>query len=313
MKIINFNEEGGRKSMRRRDFIKNSSALLAGTTMLPSAFTLANQTSYPEAVWVENGEPQTLLTSALKEIGGLQRFISRGDIVVLKPNIGWDRAPQLAANTNPDLVKELVIECFKAGAKTVKVFDHTCNIKERCYRNSQIEAMAKSAGAEVFHITKFKFVNIALKNGKILKEWPVYKDYLEADKIINVPIAKHHHLDRVSLGFKNLMGVMGGNRGSIHTDFPIRLNDINAEILPHLTIIDAYRILTKNGPQGGSTDYVKLAKTLIISDCVITADYLALGLFGHKLKEIAHIQEAVNRNLNKYNLQKLNLKKVQLT
>ena len=108
------------------------------------------------------------------------------------------------------------------------------------------------------------------------------------------------------------MGVMGGNRGSIHTDFSKRVTDINSEILPHLTVIDGYRMLTKNGPIGGNVADVKLTKTLIICDCVVTADYLALELFGHKLREVTHIQESVNRNLNKYDLQTINLKKVRL-
>jgi uncharacterized protein (DUF362 family) len=296
--------------MQRRNFIKNSAAGILGSALFSPHFIFPVQKQYPDAVWVENGEPQSLLRTALKEIGGLQRFISKGDIVVIKPNIGWDRAPQYAADTNPELVKALVEECFYVGAKTVKVFDRTCNNPQRCYRNSQIEIAALRAGAEVTQIRDNKFINITIKSGKILKEWPVYKDYLEADKVINVPIVKHHGLDRVTLGLKNLMGIMGGNRGSLHNDFAIKIIDINSEILPQLTIMDGYRMLTKNGPVGGNLADVKLTKTLIISDCVVTADYLALGLFGHKLREVAHIQEAVNRGLNKYDLENLNLKKV---
>jgi uncharacterized protein (DUF362 family) len=299
--------------MKRRDFLKNTAIGVIASALLPSHFIFSNQKQYPDAVWVENGEPHTLLANALKEIGGLPRFIAKGDIVVIKPNIGWDRAPQYAADTNPELVKALVEACFNAGAKTVKIFDRTCNNPQRCYRNSQIETMAAAAGAEVSQIRDNKFVNVNLKNGVILKEWPIYKDYLEADKVINVPIIKHHQLDRVTLGLKNLMGVMGGNRGSIHTDFSIRLNDINSEILPHLTILDGYRMLTKNGPVGGNLADVKLTKTLIISDCIVTADYLALELFGHKPETITHLQEAIKRNLNKYDLKNINLSKIKLT
>jgi uncharacterized protein (DUF362 family) len=299
--------------MKRRDFIKNTAAGIIGSALFPSQLILPNQKQYPDAVWIENGEPQILLDNALKEIGGLQRFISRGEIVVIKPNIGWDRAPQYAADTNPELIKALVETCFNVGAKEVKIFDRTCNNAQRCYRNSQIETMAAAAGAEVTHIKDYKFVNKELKKGEILKEWPIYRDYLEADKVINVPIVKHHGLDRVTLGLKNLMGVMGGNRGSIHSDFAIKLIDIDSEILPQLTILDGYRMLTKNGPVGGNLADVKLTKTLIISDCVVTADFLALGLFGHTLKEVSHLREAVRRNLNKYDLHNINLKKVRIT
>jgi uncharacterized protein (DUF362 family) len=140
----------------------------------------------------------------------------------------------------------------------------------------------------------------------------VYKDYLEADKVINVPIAKHHSMSRVTLGLKNLMGVMGDNRGSLHSDFDFKINDIAGNILPALTIMDAYRILTANGPVGGNLAHVKLTKTLIVSPCVVTTDYLALELFGLTLTEVGHIKEAVDRRMNKYDLKKLNLKKIVL-
>jgi uncharacterized protein (DUF362 family) len=300
--------------MKRREFIRKTVQGTAGITLLsaiqePGLFA---QTKHPDAVWIENGEPAGLLQAALKEYGGMSTFISRGDIVVVKPNIGWDRAPQYAATTNPELVAEIIKACYAAGAKTVKVYDRTCNNSRRCYKNSQIEEKASSVDAEVSQIRDEKFVDLALKNGAILKEWPIYKDYIEADKIINVPIAKHHSMSRVTLGLKNLMGVMGGNRGSLHSDFDAKLSDISEAILPTLTIMDAYRILTANGPVGGNLSHVKLTRTLIMSPCVVTTDYLALNLFGLTIQEVGHVKEAINRGLNKYDLKKLNAKKVSL-
>lgn len=299
--------------MKRRQFVKTSLAGVVAATTFNGLDLLYSQENYPDAVWVENGEPAQLLQSMLKEIGGLERFIKKDDIVVIKPNIGWDRAPEYAANTNPELIKAIVEECYKAGGKTVKIFDRTCNNKQRCYKNSKIQKMAEEAGADVSHMRKNKYVDIPIANSKAVSTWPVYKDYLEADKVINVPIAKHHSLSHVSLGLKNLMGVMGGNRGSIHSGFNEKLIDIDKEILPTLTIIDAYRILTDNGPQGGNLAHVKLLKTLIASPCIVTADYLALDLFGHNLDSIGHLKEAVNRGINKYDLNKLNVKKVVLS
>lgn len=299
--------------MKRREFVKTGLAGIVAASTLNGIDLLYSQENIPDAVWVENGEPEKLLQSALNEFGGLKKFISQGDVVVIKPNIGWDRAPEYAANTNPDLIKAIVQECYKSGAKTVKIFDRTCNNKQRCYKNSKIQQMAEDAGADVSHMRKNKYVDISIKDSKAVTSWPIYKDYLEADKVINVPIAKHHSLSRVSLGMKNLMGVMGGNRGSIHSGFDEKLVDINKEIQPTLTIIDAYRILTANGPQGGNLAHVQLKKTLIASSCIVTADYLALDLFGHKLDEVGHIKEAVNRGLNKFDLNKLNVKKVILS
>jgi uncharacterized protein (DUF362 family) len=299
--------------MKRRKFVKTSLAGIVAASTFSGLDFLYSQENYPDAVWVENGDPEQLLKSALNEMGGIQRFIKKDDTVVIKPNIGWDRAPEYAANTNPELIKAIVKECYNAGAKTVKIFDRTCNNEQRCYKNSKIQSYAEEAGADVSHIRKNKYVDVPISNSKSVSSWPIYKDYLEADKVINVPIAKHHSLSQVSLGLKNLMGVMGGNRGSIHSGFNEKLIDINKEILPTLTIIDAYRILTANGPQGGNLAHVKLKKTLIASPCIVTADYLALDLFGHKLDAVGHIKEAVNRGINKYDLNKLNVKRIVLS
>lgn len=299
--------------MRRREFIKVTGAGIAGAAvLLPTLRPLWAMPQPPQAVWVENGEPAQLLDAALKEFGGMSHFISRGDIVVVKPNIGWDRAPQYAANTNPDLVATIVKRCYDAGAKTVKVFDRTCNNPLRCYNNSQIEERAASAGAEVSHVRDSKFVSKAIR-GELIKEWPVYRDYLEADKVINVPIAKHHSLSRVTLGMKNLMGVLGGNRGEIHNEFAKKIVDIDQAILPTLTIIDAYRQLTANGPVGGNLAHVKTQKTLIMSPCLVSADYLGLELFGLTAKDVAFVNEALRRGIARYDVTKLNVKRIKLS
>jgi len=298
--------------MNRRDFLATTGAGVLGASLLsPPWDRLLAQTQMPHAVWVENGEPAQLLAAALKEMGGMSHFISRGDVVVVKPNMGWDRAPQYAANTNPELVAAVVTACLGAGAKTVKVFDRTCNNPLRCYTNSQIEEKAKNAGADVSQVRESRFVNKAI-NGELVKEWPIYKDYLEADKVINLPIAKHHSLSGVTLGMKNLMGVMGGNRGDIHNNFAQKLVDIDRTILPTLTIIDAYRILTANGPVGGNLAHVKQTRTLIMSPCLVSADYLALELFGLPPDDAGFVGEALKRGLNIYDVKKLNLRRVRL-
>ena len=298
--------------MRRRDFLLSTGAGIVGGAWLSSTLQQAFASpAAPHVVWVENGEPADLLGAALKEMGGIGSFIARGDVVVVKPNIGWDRAPQFAATTNPDLVAAVVRQCLNAGAKTVKVFDRTCNNPLRCYANSQIEDRAKDAGAEVTQIRENRFVTKNI-NGEAVKEWQIYRDALEADKVINLPIAKHHSLSRVTLGMKNLMGVLGGNRGDLHNNFAQKIVDINRSIPPTLTIIDAYRILTANGPVGGNLSHVKQTRTLIMSPCVVSADYLALDLFGLKIDEVGVLGEAVKRGLNKYDLKSLNVKRVRL-
>jgi uncharacterized protein (DUF362 family) len=301
--------------MKRRDFIKATAIGAVGANLVPFSFQKNNQlkaqTATPDVVWVENGEPEALFNTAIKELGGISKFISKGDVVVIKPNIGWARTPEFATTTNPDLIAEIVKQCKEAGAKEVKVFDHTCNPWQRCYNLSGIEEKSESNGAKITQAYDHKYTKLAI-DGQYIKEWPIYKDYLEADKMINVPIAKHHSLDRVTLGMKNLMGVMGGNRGSLHNNFGHKMADINSKLIPTLTIIDAYRILTANGPTGGSLSDVKLTKTLIASSCIVSADFVALDLFGHKLNEVQHISIANERGLNKFDLTKLNVKKVKL-
>jgi len=300
--------------MHRRTFLKTSMTIGSSTFILGNFQKLFSlQNSEPDAIWVSGAEPVDLINKAYEHFGGIQKLISKGDIVVIKPNIGWDRAPKYAANTNPTLVAEVVKKCFEAGAKKVKVFDRTINNPQRCYKNSQIEAIAKKYGADVEHVRDFKFTDISLPKGEILKKWPIYKDYLEADKIINIPIAKHHSLCGITAGLKNLMGVMGGNRGAIHNQFTKKLIDIDTQILPSLTIIDGYRVLTRNGPSGGNVNDVKYARSLIISTCTVTADILALELFGLKLKQAPYIQEALDRSLNKYDPNKLNVERIDLS
>ena len=298
--------------MRRRTFVKTTTLGALGAGLVPVSLSGQEPNELPDAVRVDNGEPAQLLGQALLALGGMKQFISQGDRVVIKPNIGWARTPELAANTNPDLVAEVVKSCYNAGAKEVKVFDRTCNDPRRCYSASEIEEKAEKAGAEVSHIRKNKYSKIKLVNSKILKEWEIYTDYLETDKVINIPIAKHHSLSRVSLGIKNLMGVMGGNRGLIHSGFDEKLADIASTILPTLTIIDAYRILVANGPTGGDPADVKLQKTLIASSCMVTADYLGIELFSLPLNQVGHIREMVDRGINKFDLANLNTKKIDL-
>lgn len=298
--------------MKRRKFLKTTALGTAAITFpLGAGHLFADASKNTQVVFVKNGEPDALVKAALKELGGIDKFIAKGDNVVIKPNMGWDRTPELAANTNPEVVAEIVRQCLAAGAKSVKVFDRTCNKPSRCYRNSRIEEAATDAGAEVIQVRDSRFQKIPI-NGKIIEEWPIYRDYLEADKVINVPIAKHHSLSGVTLGLKNLMGVMGGRRGSLHNNFHQKIVDIDRHILPTLTIIDAYRILMDNGPSGGNPDDVKLTRSLIASPCIVSADYVATELFDLDPEENKLIKTAEENGLAKYDLKALKIKRINL-
>ena len=238
---------------------------------------------------------------AVDALGGIRTFISRGDVVVLKPNIGWDRTPEQAANTDPDVVVAVAELCLSAGAKEVRVFDRTCNEPRRCYANSGIQqaietyARKNHAGdtLRVYHVEDRKFRRTEIPGALVLKDWDLYRDALEADKIVNVPVAKHHSLGTVTLGLKNMMGVMGGNRGQIHFRLPECLVDLNRRVPTRLTVIDATRILLRNGPSGGNLEDVKSVGKVFASSDIVSADAVAAqALFGLKGSEVAHIRMA---------------------
>lgn len=240
-------------------------------------------------------------------LGGMKRFVKPGDIVVVKPNMGWDRAPEYGANTSPIVVKTIVEEVLRAGAKTVKVFDRTCNDQRRCYVNSGMVAALKGMkGVELKQIEEERFRKVKL-NGQTLKEWELYDEALSANVYINVPVAKHHGLSTLTLGLKNVMGIMGGNRGSIHKHLDGALADVNAVVKSHLTIIDATRILTAHGPQGGNLADVKTLNTIIASTDIVAADAYATTLFGKQPDEIAVTVAAYKRGLGEMNLKKVQI------
>jgi uncharacterized protein (DUF362 family) len=243
---------------------------------------------------------------AIAALGGMGVFVARGDVVVVKPNIGWDRAPEQAANTDPEVVVAVAEMCLAAGAKSVRVFDRTCNEPRRCYASSGIqEAVERSAkrnhaeGAlRVYHVEDRKFVRTAIPTPIVLSEWELYRDALEADKIVNVPIAKHHTLSGVTLGLKNIMGIMGGNRGQIHNRLSECLVDIHRRVPVALTVIDAGRVLMRNGPTGGNLADVKVFGKAFASADVVAADVVAAEkIFGRKPGEVSHIQKAMESGL----------------
>ncbi len=264
----------------------------------------------PPVVAVAEGQDHARITrGAIAALGGMARFVKPGATVVVKPNMGWDRSAEYGANTSPVVVRTVVEECLKAGARKVKVFDRTCNDARRCYVNSGIETALKGMkNVEVKHIEEERFRKVTL-NGQALKEWELYGEALSADVYINVPVAKHHGLSRLTLGLKNVMGIMGGNRGSIHKHLDVALADVNAVFRPHLTVIDATRILTAHGPQGGDLKDVKVLDKVIASTDIVAADAYATTLFGLRPEEIAVTVAAHKRGLGEMDLKKVRIVK----
>ncbi|MBT0653744.1 DUF362 domain-containing protein [Geomobilimonas luticola] len=262
----------------------------------------------PVLAVAEGADYGRITRQAINALGGMGRFVKPGQTVVVKPNMGWDRNAEQGANTHPLVVKAVVEECLKAGAKKVKVFDRTCNDERRCYINSGIEpALRGMKNVEVKHIEDERFRKVPIANGAVLKQWELYDEALGADVFINVPVAKHHGLTRLTLGLKNVMGVMGGNRGSIHKNIDGALADINSVLKSHLVVIDATRVLTAHGPQGGDLRDVKVLNKVIAGTDIVAADAYATTLFGLKPADIAVTVAAHKRGLGEMDLRKVRI------
>lgn len=292
--------------MRRRNFLKNIAVGSLALNIKPNIF--AQTPSRPDLAIIKGESPSLITKEAISALGGIERFISKGDRVLVKPNIGWDRKPEQAACTNPEVVKTIVELCLEAGAKEVKVMDNPCNPARRTYVRSGISKAAKDAGAKVPFPNEHKLKKIPL-NGEKLKEWEVYRDFIETDKLINVPIAKHHSLSRLTLGMKNWLGALGGNRNALHQELDYAMVDLAAFFKPTLTVLDAYRILHRNGPQGGRPSDTKLFKTVVAGVDYVAVDAMGTTFFGIKPEEMRFLQLAKERGLGIMDLEKIKIEK----
>ena len=308
--------------MDRREFIEQvaawSAGLCAATPIFEVGSILAAEEkpkAKPILAVAKGKEYGALVERAMKPLGSMAAFVGKGARVVVKPNIGWDRTPEQAANTHPDVVKAVVQQCLDAGAKQVLVFDRSCNDARRSYSRSGIKAAVESIGdsrAQCVFQDQKKFVPVKIQNGKSINEFSFYKDAMgpACDCYINVPIAKHHVLAKLTLGLKNIMGVIGGNRGEIHKDIHQRIADLNLVVRPQLTIIDATRILLRNGPTGGKLEDVKILHTLIASADMVAADAYATTLFGMKPEELGATVAAAKFGLGEIDLSKVKIVEV---
>jgi len=264
------------------------------------------------------GEPAVMLARALKELGGIGHFVKKGQKVVIKPNIGWDKSPQMAANTNPELIGALVKMCRGAGASQVIVFDHTCQDWKKCYVNSGIEKAVLAAGGKMVPANDESYYSeVDFPRGVNLKSAKIHKSLLECDVWFNVPVLKHHGGAKNTISMKNLMGIVW-DRGFFHNH---DLHQCIADAAtfhkkPALNIVDAYRIMKSNGPQGKSdTDVVKL-KSLLVSPDYVAVDTAAMKLFSQvqptDLKDVRYIALAEKNRVGTQNLERLNVKRIKL-
>jgi uncharacterized protein (DUF362 family) len=256
-------------------------------------------------------DPAVLAQRAVKALGGMERFVKKGQTVLIKPNICVAyHGPEYAATTNPQVVASLVQMCREAGAASVTVMDYPFGgTGEQAYKITQIGEAVKAAGGQMAVMSNAKFKQTDLPEGKDIKKWPVYQDALKFDVIIDVPIAKHHGTTRLTLAAKNLMGLIE-ERGALHANLGERIVDLVTLFKPKLIVIDAYRMLMNNGPTGGNLNDVKLAKTVIACHDIVAADAYATTLFGLKADAISYVKNGAARGLGTTDLASIKIEEI---
>jgi len=257
--------------------------------------------------------PRAMVEASLQALGGIERFVRPGHNVVIKPNICVAyRTPEYAATTNPEVVAALVALCVGAGARSVRVMD--CPFggsAEEAYVTSGIARPVQDAGGQMEIMTRMKYQDTPIPEGQKITSWPIYQPVLDADVLIDVPIAKHHGLATLTLGMKNLLGVVL-NPGQLHTDLAEKLTDLTSIVRPDLTVVDGMRILMNNGPQGGSLDDVKQANTIIASHDIVASDACASTLFGLKPDQIPSVRAGARRGLGTLDLSAIDIEEIRL-
>ncbi len=307
--------------MKRRDFINKSlkagvftgAALSFGKYGQVIANTAFNNEIPYDLVAVRNGEPAEMYQRAIETMGGISKYVKKGQRVLVKPNIGWDVVPELAANTNPALVKAIVKSCLEAGASSVYTFDHTCDDWQKCYKNSQLETVIEDGGGKVVPGNNERYYEeVDIPRGKRLTSTKVHEQVMEADVFINVPVLKNHGSAKVTIAMKNLMGIIWDRHYWHRNDLHQCIADFCTWRQPDLNIVDAYRVMMKNGPKGRSESDVAKMKFLVMSDDMVAADAAATKIFGMQPANIPHIQYAHNMQVGNMNLKKQEIKRIKM-
>jgi len=305
--------------MDRRDFLKKSMqagvlAGIAGTFGSVSnifAGPLKDPPSPYDMAAIKGGEPDVMFNKGIESLGGMKSFVKKGQTVLVKPNIGWDVSPERGGNTNPLLVKEIIKRCYDAGAKQVYVFDHTCDDWKRCYSNSGIEKAANDAGAKVVSgDSEGYYQEVTIKGAVKLKKAMIHELLLSSDVFINVPVLKNHGSAGLTIGMKNLMGVVWDRRFWHSSNLHQCIADCMLYRKPDLTIVDAYTVMKRNGPRGVSKEDVVIMKSQIIGRDIVAVDTAAAKLFGSDPSKIDYIRMAEELKLGTMNLDKLSINRI---
>ena len=299
----------------RRDFLKTGLAFAAvagGLDRLLAAEPVS-AAARPILVAVREGSRTAMLERALTELGGIGAFVKPDQTVVIKPNIGWDVPPERGANTHPEVIVRLATLCREAGAKSVSIFDHTCDQWQRCYATSGMEGAARESGATlVTGDDESMYREVQIPRGVRLRSAKVHRLILDSDVYFNVPVLKHHSGSLMTGAMKNLMGVVWDRRFYHSNDLHQCIADFATILPPTLNIMDAWHPMVRHGPRGRTeTDLVEL-RSLLASADIVAIDAAAARMLGHDPTAIRHIALAAGLGAGTMDLDAVDIRRLNL-
>lgn len=306
--------------MDRRDFLKGAAALaltagiagkLAGADKAVSGEKQSSAT--PDLIALRGGSPGDMFDAGIALLGGISAFVKPGAVVLVKPNIGWDRPPESGADTNPELVGRIVRRCLEAGAKEVVVFDHTCDNWVNSYSNSGIKAAVEAAGGKmVSGAVEADYREVEIPGAVSMKKTQVHRLVLDCDVFFNVPVLKHHGGAKMTCAMKNFMGVVWDRRIMHRENLQQSIADACLIRRPDLNVVDAFRVMTTGGPRGNTSSVVKDLGGLLLSRDIVAADTASAMLAGFPLKPIGHLEAGRKLGLGTTRLDDLAIRRVVL-
>ncbi len=285
----------------------SSSGASPSSTVSTAGGTTTTAFVPPDLAVVKGEVVEKNVRAAVALLGGMERFVKKDGKVVIKPNVLNGRPPEYATTTSPELMSAVIKMCWEAGAKSVVVFDRTTTDDRAAFQVTGLAKAVSDAGGKLIYLSNRNYEVVKIPEGKVLTSWPFVTDALTADTFINLTLPKDHSVSGATMTMKNLMGIMGGSRGQIHSDFAQKIVDVNTLVKPTLAILDAYRVLFRNGPTGGDLADVKLMKTLVAGTNQVSIDAYGTQFFGKKPVDFDWLVEASKRGMGEIDVTKLNI------
>ena len=283
----------------------------SGTTSMVLDFSVPLPDNLPQIVTVKGDSPADMVKKAISVFGGLERFISKGDRVVLKPNASFDRSPDQGANTHPEIVGLMTELSLKAGAREVVAIDHTLGEPRRCFARSGIGPAVKKAGGSIKFQGKRAFRKVDL-GGDAIGSAKIMTPLFEADKFINLPIVKQHGLSKITATMKNLFGIIGGIRPLLHIRLSRSIVDLASFARPTLIVLDAFSVMIKHGPSGGRPEDLIHPRTIAVGTDQVAMDAYAASFLGLKPENVGHIKLAHEKGLGNMNYKDMRIETITL-